>query len=110
MTRAETAVALVYAADTLHFHRHKNRLSPKKARRLLTRADTAAFTQITVCAADTERDDTAFSHPKFWLSPKARRLLTRADTAVALVCAVLRTHCVPTVTKSAKSKSKKVVD
>ena len=75
-----------------------------------------------MCAADTERDDTAFSHPNFWLSPKARRLLTRAETAVALVCAVLRAHCVcaadtegrdsiSTQTQIlAKSKSKKVID
>ena len=38
LTRAETAVALVYAADTLRSHKHENRLSPK-ARRLLTRAE-----------------------------------------------------------------------
>ena len=59
LTRAETAVALVYAADTLRSHKHENRLS-QKARRLLTRAESSLAAL--VYAADTYY---AFTHANF---------------------------------------------
>ena len=89
MTRAETAVALVYAADTLHFHRHKNRLSPK-AKGLLTRAES----DFSVCCRHILHSYTEILAK----SKSEKRLLTRAETAVALVCAA-DTHCISTDTK-----------
>jgi len=66
---------------------------------------------------------TAFPQSQILAKSKSeKRLLTRAETAVALVCAVLRAHCVcaadtegrdsiSTQTQIlAKSKSKKVID